>query len=588
MKRFLVLCLFVLLVLGVAVPAFAQVAPTELGALARWVPDKAPVYIAFRTDDDYLATLDALGQRLNAAIPDADIPPILESLDQVIADAGVFGGDADFQSAVRSWLGATASAAIVSLDDAVIENDEDPPALISMEVTNRAAAEEFWGVLETEENYTRSTEGDFTVFSPPARSSEDAPTVAVREDVAFIATLPSLLPSAEPSSSLANSERFSSTLSLLPADGYNIVAYLNLGDVLQVIMNDAQMSDADMAMIPGSLMSILGNYPPMAFGATTLDARSFAIDFALSLEGLSDAFAEMGISMEPNAPLNPDFVERIPAGTPLVAQGADLRMVYNQALQAIRLQVEMLGNMDDTGGMTPEQMEAELERALEQVTFFVQGATGLDLETDLIPALTEDYALYLGFNPALADATSAMSLLASNPVNFGLLLAVNDPSVISTLVENLTDTIQALPIDDNTNISIDADTIGGNTVNVITITSSRDLPFPMEIVIGGDEEVFFIGTPDYARAALSPDGGLPSDAQYQEATSHTLADARSLLYLASGGLQPLVNVIEQAGNPGSEDAQNFAAFLSLLSSATITSAYEEGVSYGRAVWTFPE
>lgn len=587
MKRFLALCLFVLLALGIAVPAFAQVAPAELGALARWVPEKAPVYFGFRTDDDYIATLDAVGQRLNAAIPDANIPPLMEALNQAIADAGVFGTDADFDSAVRSWLGATASVSIISLDEAMAQNGDEPPVLISMEVTDRVAAAEFWGILETVQDYSRSTEGDFTVFSPPARNDDD-PTVAVGEDVAFIATLPSVLPSEAPSGSLANSEGFSSTLTLLPADGYNIVAYLNLGDVLQAALDSAQMSDADMAAIPSSLMSILDNYPPMAFGATTLDERSFAIDFALSLEGMDDVFADMGLSLEPNAPLNPDFAERIPAGTPLVAHGADLRMIYNQALQSFRLQVEMLAGMEDMGGMTAEQMQAEIDRALEQATFAVQGATGLDLESELIPALSGDYALYMGFNPALADATSPMTMLVSNPINFGLLLSVNDPAVTSTLVENLTDTIRALPLDDNTTIDISTDTLGGNVVNVITITSTRDLPFPLELVIGGDEEVFFLGTPDYARAALSPDGGLLSDPQYQEGTAHTLAEMRSFLYLASAGLQPLVNVVAQSGGSDSEDAQNFAAVLSLLSSATISSSYEAGVSYGRAVWTFPE
>lgn len=587
MKRFLVLCLFAVFVLGMALPAFAQVAPTELGALARWVPDKAPVYIGFRTDDDYLAVLDAVGQRLNAAIPDANIPPLMESLDDVIADAGVFGEGADFQSAVRSWLGGTASVSIISLDEAFAQRGDDAPVLISMSVTDRAAAEEFWGILETVQDYTRSTEGDFTVFSPERPSSND-PTVAVGEDVAFIATLPSLLSSAEPSSSLANSERFSSTLALLPEEGYNIVAYLNLGDVLQGALDSAQMSDADMAAIPGQLMAILDNYPPMALGATTLDARSFAIDFALSVEGLQGVFSETGLSLEPNAPLNPDFAERIPAGTPLVAHGADLRAVYNQALQSFQLQVEVLAGMDNMGGMSAEEMQAEIDRALEQATFVVQGATGLDLETELIPALTGDYALYLGLNPALAEATSPMTMLASNPINFGLLLSVNDPAVTSTLVENLTNTFRALPADESTIIDIGSETFGGNEVSVITITSTRDLPFPLEIVIGGDEEVFFLGTPDYARAALSPDGGLLSDPQYQEASAQVLEQERSLLYMASAGLQPLVNVIAQSGGSDSEDAQNFAAVLSLLSSATISSSYEDGVTYGRAVWTFPE
>ncbi len=585
MKRLVVLCLFVLLVLGMAMPTFAQVATGELGALARWMPSKTPLYFGFRTDDDYLATLDAVGQRLNAAIPDADIPPLVASLDGAIRDSGLFGNDADFQSAIRSWLGATGAVAILSLEDVITERSDTPPVLFALDVTNRAAAEDFWAVLETTENYVRSTDGDFTVFSP-SRRRDDEPIVAVGDDVVFIAAENAELPSEVPNDNLAQSEVFSASLALLPEPAYNIVAFLNVGDVLQLTLNNAQMSDADMAMIPGPLLQMLQNYPPMAFGATTLDERSFAIDFAVPLAEMESGMAAMGLSVTPNAPLNPDFVERIPAGTPLVAQGSDLRAVYNQSLQAMRIQMEMLAGMEDESGMTPEEMEAQVERTLEQIRFFVQGATGLDLDTELMPALTEDYALYLGLSTSLADATSLMDVLGSNPINFGLLFSVNDPAVTSALIENLTDAITALPVDERTSIDVSTDTMGGNVVNVVTVTSQGDLPFPLEIVIGGDEEVFFIGTPDYARAALSPDGGLLGDAQFQEASNYILADERSLLYLASAGLQPLVSMLEQSS--GSDDAASFAALLSLVSSASMSASYEDGVSYGRAVWTFPE
>jgi hypothetical protein len=453
--------------------------------------------------------------------------------------------------------------------------------LIILEVTDRAAAEDFWSVLERTEDYTRSTEGEMTVFTPPSDAADDAPIVGVRDDVVFIASAPDVLPSEESTNSLASTENFSSTLALLPEATYNIVGYLNVGEFVKAGMQSGEM---DANMLPPALMTLLENYPPAAFGATTLDARSFAIDFAVPVAGLEDALAGMGLSVIPNAPINPNFVERVPAGTPLLIHSADLQAAYNQSMASLRAQAEMMADMDMADGMSLE----DIETSINQGTIAIQGVTGLDLETELLPALTSDYALYLGLNPAIGDATSLMGLLRSNPINFGILLAVNDPAVTSTLVDNLTSAIEGIELDESANIEVTTDTIGDNVVNVVTVTSTRDLPFPVEIVIGGDEEVFFIGTPDYARAALNPDGGLLSDPQYQEAASHTLDEMRSLAYLASAGLQPLLNVVEQSSNPDSGDAENLAAVLGLLSSSSISSSYEDGVTYGRAVWSFPE
>jgi hypothetical protein len=580
MKRFLVLCLLTLLLIGAAVPVFAQVAITDLAALARFVPDKAPVYIGFRTDDDYLATLDAVAQRINAAVPDADIPPLFESLDDVIGESGLFGEDATFASAVRSWLGAAGSISILSVGDLMNSERTDPPVFISLEVTDRAAAESFWSVLETTQDYTRGALGDYTLFSPPASASDD-PSVAIGDNIMFVASVPGSIPSSEVGASLLADETFSSTLALLPESRYNFVVFANLRDVMQAIFDEASSDMSGMSALSTNLAGIIQNYPPIAFGATNLDARSFAIDFALPLANLASFYEDNGISPVPNAPLNPLFRERIPAGTPLVAHGADLQAVYRQAVASVRIQMQALAEADDSFGME------DFERGLEQASFVIQGATGLDLETALLPALTGDYALYLGLNPALAEATRPMEFLRSNPVDFGLLLSVNDPAVIATLVTNLTNAIRALPPDANTTIEITPDTIGSSSVNVITVTT-RDLPFPLEIVLGGDDEVVFIGTPAYARAALNPDGGLLANAAYREAASHILTDERSLLYMASAGLQPLVNVIRVAGNPTSRDADAFAAVLGLLSSATISSGYADDTTYARFVWTFPE
>jgi hypothetical protein len=167
------------------------------------------------------------------------------------------------------------------------------------------------------------------------------------------------------------------------------------------------------------------------------------------------------------------------------------------------------------------------------------------------------------------------ALMQQLPVDFGVLIAIDDPAVIDTLVAGLTNTFEALPNENrDTEITLGSETIGSETVTIVTIRTD-DVPFPIELVIGGDDEVFFLGTPDAARASLNPDGTL-------------LSDPRSVAYLSSGGLLPLANVIrETGGRRGDEQAADFLAFLSLLNSASISQTYVDDVSLSRAVWTLP-
>jgi hypothetical protein len=232
----------------------------------------------------------------------------------------------------------------------------------------------------------------------------------------------------------------------------------------------------------------------------------------------------------------------------------------------------------------------DIDRALAQFRFVIQGATGLNWENELLPALTGDYALFLGVNPALVgEQISLPALMAQTPVDFGLLVAIDDPAIIDALVEGLTNAVRALPVqEEEAEITFAPEMIGGQEVQLITIRS-EDTPFPIQLVIGGDDEVLFLGTPNAARAALSPDGGLLVNADYQEASGYLLSEPRLVAYLASAGLQPIVNIMGMMGGRSAErDAEQLAAVLSLVRSATISQTYAGDVSYARAVWTLPE
>lgn len=580
--------LLLVVLLGVVLLPAAAAPISDLNALAQYFPSKTPVLASFRTDADYLDTLDALSQRLQTALPDADIIPLRQALDEAIAEAGVFGSD-DFETVMRPWLGDVASLGVISLDMAFAasRNSDDTPFLLAVQVTNRAAAEAFWDRTLTDvARFSRSTDGDFTVYTPPAVDQGDVPFVAVGNAVMFISSQRELLPLSA-RTGLNSNETFVSTLALLPESDYNISIFMDLGESL----SKAIAAQPDVMQQPGisSVLPLLQNLPPQAIGFTILDERSFVMDIAQPFGALLETLQAMDVMTEPPGAVNPAFAGRIPAGTPLVIHATDLGSTYRQAVASFRSQVAIFAEAGGDAMPMPDIPTIEdFDRALAQFKVAVQGVTGLNFDEELLPALNGDYALYLGLNPALAEASGMRALMQQLPVDFGVLIAIDDPAVIDTLVAGLTNTFEALPNENrDTEITLGSETIGSETVTIVTIRTD-DVPFPIELVIGGDDEVFFLGTPDAARASLNPDGTLLSDPAYQEAAGYLLSDPRSVAYLSSGGLLPLANVIrETGGRRGDEQAADFLAFLSLLNSASISQTYVDDVSLSRAVWTLP-
>lgn len=576
-KLILVLVVAVLALSAVVTPTLA-VPTAELNALAEYYPADTVFFASGRTDDGYVETLDGLIQRITSAIPDSGVVPSIadglnEFVDQVL-------GTGDFQSEVRPWLGQVASAGILSLDRVLgrgPEADGTPSLLIAIQITDRAGAETFFkaGFEHNSTEIDTRTEGGYTILKP---DTADNAFIAIGDSVLFVATEYEILPLETPAESLAANPAFTDTISLLPAGDYNISIFANLGDTL------GQMMDMnDMGQMPGmgALLPILENYPPFAVGLTILDARSLTIDMVMPYGAMMSQMAEMGYSTDMPRPVNPAFADRIPAGMPLVIHGTGLATQYRNQIANFRLQAEAMNEPDmEAFGMGLE----EIQQIEEMITFFVQGLTGLDFQDKVLPALDGDFALYMGPKASLADAKNMRDLTGELPLDFGLVLEVSDPEVSAALVKGITNAVGL-----SEEVTTSTETIGGTEALVITVPPSRDMPFPVEIVVAGNDEVFFIGTRDAARASLNPDGGLPSDPFYQEASAYLLDQSSYVLYLAGDGLLPLVNLVEmQGGRSGRRDAAQLEAVLKLVSSASITASYQGDVGFVRAVLTLPE
>jgi hypothetical protein len=576
-KLILVLIVAVLALSAVVTPALA-VPTAELNALAEYYPADTVVFASGRIDDGYVETLDGLIQRIAAAIPDSGTAPtIADGLNELVDQAL---GQGDFQSEVRPWLGQVASLGILSLDRLFGRGpraDGTPSLLIAVEITDRAGAETFFkeGFEHNNVEPDTRTEGGYTILE--ADEMDDA-FVAIGDAVMFVATEYEILPLEAPAESLAANSTFADTIGLLPAGDYNISIFANLGETLGQMMEMQGMED-----MPGmgALLPILENYPPFAVGLTILDARSLTIDMVMPYSAMMAQMAEMGYSTDMPRPVNPAFADRIPAGMPLVIHGTGLATQYRNQIANLKLQAEAMGESDmEVFGYGLEQ----IEKMEEQITFFVQGLTGLDFEDEVLPAIDGDFALYMGPKASLADAKDMRDLLGELPLDFGLVLEVSDPDVSAALVKGITNAVGMAD-----EVTTSTETIGGTEALVITVPPSRDLPFPIEIIVAGNDDVFFIGTRDAARASLNPDGGLPSDPFYQEASAYLLDQPSYVLYLAGDGLLPLVNVVEmQGGRSGRRDAAQLEAVLKLVSSASITASSQGDVGLIRAVLTLPE
>ena len=589
MKRIIGLFAIVALVavLGALALTAAAAPAVELNQLAVYFPSKTPIFASVRTDDDYFTALQTIVDRVNSAFRRADIPNIQDSLTEAIGRSGLFDEDATFSSEVRPWLGDVASFGILSLD--VFSNynrrdDDEAPALFAVVITDRAAAEAFFEAALSETDYETQTLGNFNVYT-----IDDEPTVqvAIGDDVLFVTNDPAALPlEGAPTASLGSSTAFSDALTRLPADDYNLTAYVDAGELYsRLLANNPEIPQA----FGSSMVAFMENMPPIATGGTILNDNSLTIDIATDLNATRAMYGEMGLEFPEYAPLNPQFLERVPAGMPLVFHGNNLQAAYRLGISQLQLQANMVSEMmeGEDAAMTAEQVRQGISVA----TIAIQGITGLNLEDELLPALTGDFALYFGLGAALQeDEVTMASLMSGLPFEFGMVFQITDPTIIPTLVDGVNNALNALPseAEDGTRFILGADTIGGTQVTTLRIIT-EDSPFPIDLVIGGDEEVFVIATPDSARASLNPDGGLLADTDYQEASATFLPSPSAIYYLSNDGLAPLQEFLPLiVGRGNREGVEAFRGFLNFVSSGSISGSYTEDVALSRMVLTLAD
>lgn len=600
LKRLFVMTLLLTLAVVGFAPITAQSVDTDH---AEFAPAETLFFATLRTDDGYIDTLDGLAldmlNQIEAAIPpellaQAGLPETTAPLRDALDAAGFELAGADFETVFRSWLGDSASIAI-TVPDAM----GDPGILIVADITNAQATENFMIeqiIADETDLYERTEENGFVVY----RSTEINTYTAIGEDRLFIASMDEMLPLDGPlSDNLTGQAQFTATLDAMPAESYNILAYLNANAAARLSLNLATGEEPS-----AETTETLENLGGAAIGATILDGRSLTID----------AIGEVGTLLPAVGAIDPAFLSTLPAETDFLILGNDLRSAYESGIGGLN-DLAAAGALDDTD---PE----DVDTLLQQLDGLLQMVIGVSFSEGVIDWMDGEYAIYTSYAipepgaPSLAtlglDAAGEPQPIAVG-LEAGIVIETSDPAASAELVSNLAPVLQqqgipAVPV-----------TIGESESILITFEDpSLDAPF--ELVISSNDSVFVAGTRTSAEAALNASGGFDGNDTY--AAANFLPDANAVLYaegeativlIGDGlaafiGLGPAIgnvfnNIIGDLGGEPTEptgpspeelreqatQVQQIARDLSgLLESATISTTNDDGIFALRAVLTLGE
>ncbi|MEO1668309.1 MAG: DUF3352 domain-containing protein [Chloroflexota bacterium] len=619
-KLFLLAVLCTALLLPVPSPSHAA-ATDALVELAQLFPADTDFFYAMSSDDAFIDGIDTLIGEFNDLLnvepaepltapasfqlqpdnPADDEPftPLRDALDDFSKET--FGDD--FATAVRPWLGGTVAfgftdfseelARIIETGDADdLFTGDDVPVMLAVAITDRAAALEAIDILAAEsvaDGITVRIETEsYTYFKDPgspigALVTPDAFVVGTENDLLNIID--------SPGPSLLDNQDFVTVLDLMPADDYSLISYLNYNALFS---NFAQLAALDPNFDPSLndtlevTEDILAAIQGIGIGATLLDERTLTMDFVQDVD--LPALEALGFSYALPSRINTDFAEHIPENMAFVYMASNLGGLYDATIENLITQSSMLP--PEAGGMTSE----EINEGIEQGEFLVGAFSGLNIRNDVLSWMTSDFALVAGFTADAATITSLESI-DDLPIDYGLIFdATADPDAAARTVDGLASATDRLidlsevDLEDaQVTITRTSETIDGDDVVVYTVVdeSGFNLAFPVEVLMGSDEEVFVVGSRHVVETALAGNGTLPTTIAYTEATERYLVDDSGALMLvnfeALAPLAPIYAAVNSFDPFAESDAQLIADILAYFSSATISSTNaEDGTSSSRA------
>ncbi|NWG17709.1 MAG: DUF3352 domain-containing protein [Chloroflexi bacterium] len=512
MRKLIVVCLLAVLALG-AVPALAT-PQSELTALAAYYPPQSPLFAAMRTDDAYIEELDAVLAGILRKLPEGVVPPgfsLRSALNLLVAETGA----ADFDAAVRPWLGDTVAIGFLSLEDM---SDSLQEVVIAAQITDRAAAAAFWKYLldRTNSTYGEITDSAYTFYTMDAEAPEEG-GLLIADDVMLLGVgdLRAMLLTRE--ARLNQYPAFADTMALLPADRYNAVIYMDAAAIARAT------PDAEMAA---------GFVGTQGIGLTILDGRSLVID-AVSMAG-ETSLESLGFNLGGLTPVDPAFAASIPADASLVTHAANPRALYDAVIGLARVSAP---NAE------------EFEKNLQQIEFAVRGFTGLELEEDILSWLNGDFAVFVTINndtiqQAIQQTMAGQpSLVDTLPVEVGLVVEATDAAKAQALSAALGKALAQFTQQEE-DVTVSQEQIAGVDVTVLSAKAEMapDMALPLDVVIGANDRVFVIATRKAAAAILEGAPGLDSAPAFNQAARYLLPNASSVWYMDSNGFSSVFTI----------------------------------------------
>lgn len=500
-KRFFMLLVAALLL---ASAAHAQDAP-DARSMARYFPADTLVFAALRTDDAFIEQLDALSRAIasRALVAQAvGLPPwtFREALREALPDA-----DEDLD-AVLAWLGDYAALGATELQAGT--NLNPGGYYLVAQIDDRAAAE---GYLErtVARDYARETVGGYTVYA-----SDSLPNnFAVGDDVLLIYAdedAPPVFPVKEP---LSQDADFMQAAGGLAAAQYNAVLYVDVpGLAAQSVETGAVPPDP-------VTQAMLDQSGPLAVGLTILDGRTFTIDTAQVLpEGAAAAPA-----------VDPAFARFIPQNASAAVLAHDLSSLWDN-----------LGSfVDEVNALTGP--EGGTSSATQQIDLSLR-LFGINLSQDLWSWATGEYALFLRTDlvDLIGDALDGRldTVSPNDKVDFGLLIEATDAAKASAFAAKIGALLTQVGAQERRGVTVSSDRLSGVDVTVLSLEApiDRETTVRIEIVVGANEQVFFVATRPAAVTMLSGGGGLDANPAFSEALAHALPQTSTLWYTDGEGL----------------------------------------------------
>lgn len=576
MRRLFLICL---LALG-AFAGMAQAAPVaDLTALARYYPDDTVLFAAVRTDDGFIETLDGVIGQMRDLLPPGTIPPFRLNmlLDQAVSELG----QDSFQEVFRPWLGNTAAFGVTSFEG-------DGGFALALEINDREAAAAFVDRLLADSEYDTSEQDGFTIYFIP----DGEGLIAINDEAAIITLQSAARSQGDDFRSLAASAAFTGTLDQLPADEYSFVTYINTPALFAQARQQmaAGGGDLNMDQMFAGFAESLG---PQMLAFTILDGRSLVLD---SVQTYSDtaALEAAGFSLTaPAAPVDPAFAAHIPADAPLVLMGTELNTSITAGFQNIRVMGRMLqeqaralpdSRLDDDARWLRDINVGNAVVTFVNLTF--SGATGLNLEGDVLPWMGGNYAAYLRLLP-LPPETGVEAAL-----DYALLVEATDTDGARALVDSLENALEQYEL------TYSREAIGAGSALVLAAPIQLTIPSGLreqpalqpeqDVLIAASDNLFALGSRPAVTYSLGAEGdSLVDAATFIEAQQHALDGAQQFGYLNARAFVPAIDaVITRASGRSAQDLRDARALAGLFSSGSMSVvASDSGGTVSRLVFT---